>query len=127
VAKSVLIVDDSAIVRAVIRLAFERNNRFCVCGEAVDGRDAIEKARQVKPDLIVLDFLMPRMNGIDAARILTQEMRSVPLILFTIHSVEIIRSIAWEAGFKAVISKDQGMDSLVEQGQSLLDNRSPYE
>jgi response regulator NasT len=105
-------------------VAFEHHNCFSVC-EAVDGQDAIEKARQLKPDLIVLDFSMPRMNGIDAARILAQEMRLVPLVLFTMHSLEIMGSSARELGFKAVISKDQGTEGLVRRCQSLLEALLP--
>jgi CheY-like chemotaxis protein len=100
--KTVLIVDDNAAVRRAVRLAFECTNRFYACGEAVDGQDALEKARQLKPDLIVLDLSMPRMNGIEAGRILTHEMKSVPLILFTMHRTDTLRSSAREAGFKAV-------------------------
>ena len=58
---SILIVDDNAFIRRAIRLRFEGRNGFQVCGEAVDGSDAIEKARQLKPDLIILDFSMPVM------------------------------------------------------------------
>jgi DNA-binding NarL/FixJ family response regulator len=119
--KTVLIVDDDARVRTAIRLAFEFNNRFHVCGEAIDGQDGIEKARQLKPDLIVLDLLMPLMNGIEAARILTQEMQSIPLILFTNRDAELIGPSAREAGFRAVIS-DQNIECLITQSQSLLES-----
>ena len=67
-AKCILIADDNDIVRTIIRLFLETKG-FAICGEAVDGVDAIEKAKQLKPDLIVLDLAMPRMNGVGAASV----------------------------------------------------------
>jgi chemotaxis response regulator CheB len=67
VVKSILIVDDNPSVRHFLRSYLESQPGFQVCGEAVDGMDAIEKSRDLHPDLIVLDFAMPRMNGLDAA------------------------------------------------------------
>lgn len=57
--KCILIVDDNARVRRAVRAMFEANQDFLVCGEATDGQDAIEKARQLHPDLVVLDLSMP--------------------------------------------------------------------
>lgn len=68
--KSVLIVDDSAYVREALCELFKREEDFEVCGEAENGKDAIKKAQALRPDLIVLDLLMPVMNGLDAARVL---------------------------------------------------------
>ena len=103
-----------------IRLGFEGRNGFQICGEAVDGRDAIEKSRQLKPDLIVLDFSMPVMNGLDAAAVLSREMPFVPLILFTMHMGVVSASEARTAGISAVVSKDEGSERLVSQALSLL-------
>jgi len=68
--KSVLIVDDSAYVRQALCELFKREGDFEVCGEAENGKDAIKKAQELRPDLIVLDLSMPVMNGFDAARTL---------------------------------------------------------
>ena len=117
---SILIVDDNPTIRQAVRRGFEGRNGFEVCGEAVDGLDAIEKARQLKPDLIVLDFSMPVMNGLEAAAVLSREMPSVPLILFTMHVGAVVASEARSAGISAVVSKDQGSDGLVNQALVLL-------
>jgi CheY-like chemotaxis protein len=74
--KSVLIVDDNAAIRKEVRRGFERLAVFQVCGEAVDGRDAIEQARKLKPDLIILGFSMPEMNGLEVVCVLSREMGS---------------------------------------------------
>jgi chemotaxis response regulator CheB len=80
-AKAVLIVDDNAYIRKVLCEIFKREADFEVCGEAENGNEAIEKARELRPDLIVLDLSMPVMNGIDAARVLKKLMPAVPLII----------------------------------------------
>ena len=69
-AKTVLIMDDNAFVRYALCELFKREPDFEVCGEAENGKEAIEKAWELHPDLIVLDFSMPVMNGLEAARVL---------------------------------------------------------
>jgi two-component system, chemotaxis family, chemotaxis protein CheY len=76
---NILVVDDNASIRYLIRSLLE-NTGYAVCGEAEDGADAIEKAKQLKPDLICLDLSMPRMNGAEAASVLKRLMPAVPII-----------------------------------------------
>ncbi|MGC1650189.1 MAG: response regulator, partial [Candidatus Sulfotelmatobacter sp.] len=64
----ILIVDDSAIIRHSIRICIEHNTDWEVCGEAENGKVAIEKVRQLRPDVVTLDWQMPVMNGLEAAR-----------------------------------------------------------
>jgi CheY-like chemotaxis protein len=88
---------------------------------SVDGRDAIEKPKQLHPDLIVLDVSMPVMNGIDAAQVLHQIMPAVPLILCSLHTNEILEDEASAAGVNAVVSKTQNMQLLVNKARELLE------
>jgi DNA-binding NarL/FixJ family response regulator len=67
---SVLIVDDYATVRTAVRVGLERYSGFSVCGEAVDGVEAIEQATRLNPDFILLDLAMPGMNGMETASII---------------------------------------------------------
>src|SRR5437879_13648397 len=85
-AKSVLIVDDNAIFGRAIRHVFTSDSDFVVCGEAENGREAIEKAQELHPDLIVMDLAMPVMTGIDAARVLNRLMPTVPLVILSGYS-----------------------------------------
>lgn len=64
----ILIVDDHAMLREAVRLLLESRSEFQVCGEAEDGAQAVEKAAELKPDVVVLDIGMPKMNGFEAAR-----------------------------------------------------------
>jgi DNA-binding NarL/FixJ family response regulator len=118
--KNILIVDDSPEIRKLVRLYFHRETHFQICGEAVDGLDAIEKASELHPDLIILDESMPRMDGLNAARILHSTNRDVPIILFTLHADTISSSEACAAGVALVVSKMRGMSVLAEQVDSLL-------
>ena len=123
--KSILIIDDSDTVRDVIRFFLEGQEDLTVCGEAVDGVDGIEKAKLLKPDLILLDLAMPRMNGVEAASVLRQTMPEVPIILFTMYNEALGRSLAAAVGVSMVVSKPDGMGKLVECVHTLL--KSPGE
>jgi chemotaxis response regulator CheB len=85
-AKTILIVDDNSHIRQTLCEQFQRESDFEVCGEAENGKEAIAKALELHPDLIVLDLSMPVMNGLDTARELKRLMPSVPIIMFTSYS-----------------------------------------
>jgi DNA-binding NarL/FixJ family response regulator len=102
---SILIVDDSVVVRRTLRSRFENNVDWKVCGEAVDGQEAVEKARELHPDLIILDLSMPRMNGLEAARELKRIQPDVLLFMFTTFKTRQVEAEAMEAGCSAVIAK----------------------
>jgi two-component system chemotaxis response regulator CheB len=74
-------VDDNGFFRRMLCERFEREEEFQICGEAENGKEAVEKAIKLKPDLIVLDLVMPVMNGLDAARVLRLLMPRLPLIM----------------------------------------------
>jgi DNA-binding NarL/FixJ family response regulator len=117
--KSVLVVDDNSLIRRAVSRMLEAES-FTVCGEAVDGRDAIDKAMQLQPDLIVLELAMPVMNGLQAAEILHQIMPSVPMILFSMHAGSVLQSQAEVAGIRAILPKDAGGNLLIAHAKSLL-------
>jgi DNA-binding NarL/FixJ family response regulator len=118
-AKCILIADDNDIVRTIIRFFLETKG-FEICGEAADGVDAIEKASQLKPDLIVLDVAMPRMNGVEAASVLKGMMPDVPIVWFTMYKELMGHSLTAAVGVDAVLSKPDGVGGLVECVQGLL-------
>jgi CheY-like chemotaxis protein len=118
--KSILIADDSNDVRDVIRLFLERAG-FYVCGEAADGIDAIEKARQLKPDLIVMDLAMPGMNGVEATGAIAGLLPGIPIVVITMYGEVLGKSLTSAAGAKAVIPKAEGMSKLIECVQGLLE------
>lgn len=117
--KCILIVDDHEYVRKIIRNILESESGFDVCGEAGDGYDAIEKAQELKPDLILLDMFMSRMNGIQAAPRLKELLPQTPIVLFTSHG-PLIAFDARAVGIDAVVEKNAGMAALIASLQNLL-------
>jgi CheY-like chemotaxis protein len=115
----VLIADDSASMRLAVRFLLERRRAELLVSEAVDGIDAIEKARQTKPDLILLDFVMPRLNGVEAASVLKFTLPETPIILFTMYADLHADSLS---GFTGVdfVSKADGVSKLLERVDALL-------
>jgi DNA-binding NarL/FixJ family response regulator len=105
VTKYILIVDDSELIRLATRHFLESQPGFTVCGEAVDGIDALEKASHLNPDLIILDIAIHRMNGLQTARELRARSYQMPIILFTWYADAVQPKDIEAAGISAVISK----------------------
>ena len=105
----ILIVDDSALIRHSVRACIERNTQWEVCGEAENGRVAIEKVRQLHPDVVILDWQMPVMNGIDAAREITRIDPSATMLMITLHDCGELTLEADAVGIKEVLSKTDGV------------------
>jgi two-component system, chemotaxis family, chemotaxis protein CheY len=119
-AKAVLVVDDNAVIRHALCEVFTSEIDFTVCGEAENGREAIEKAQTLQPDLVVMDLSMPIMNGIDTARALKRLMPTVPLIMFTVYGDVLSEEDARSAGVSAVISKSEPASVLLGKARALL-------
>jgi DNA-binding NarL/FixJ family response regulator len=119
----ILIVDDLEQMRKLIRTYIEEETDFGVCGEAIDGLDAIDKAQNLKPDLIILDASMPRMNGIEAGPKLKKLLPETPIILFTFHEGMMRGFDAREVGVDAIVTKDRGLFPLKESVKALLQRR----
>jgi len=121
VPKCILIVDDSVAIRKILRETLGREAGWEVCGEASNGREGVEKAQQLRPNLIVLDLSMPVMNGLDAARELTRLLPSVPLVMFTNFETTHLKREASSAGINAIVSKDAPIGALISSIQALLE------
>ena len=115
----ILIVDDNAPIRYLMRFYLEQAG-YIVCGEAYDGVEAIECAKQTQPDLILLDFTMPIMSGMEAASVLKRMMPETPIILFTLHEDSINKELAATMGVDLVVDKAGGIPKLGESVRTLL-------
>jgi len=119
-ARTVLIVDDNAYIRQALCTLFKCEADFEVCGEAENGREAIIKALELSPDLIVLDLSMPVMNGLDAARELKRLMPTVRLLMYSAFGDRLVEQQARLVGISELVSKSQPASILVSKARSLV-------
>ena len=111
----ILIVDDSSQVRMALRMCLTMNRDWIVCGEAENGRNAIELASRVKPDILLLDYSMPVMNGLEAARTISALIPKCAILMFTTFVTPQLIELARTAGVRAVLSKDvNGISSVID-------------
>ena len=118
--KTVIIVDDKAIMRQALCRLFKAAGDFSVCGEAASGSEAVALAPSLQPDLIVLDLCMPGMNGLETAEALRKLNLQSRIILYSLNADEIGHTKALAAGVSAVISKAEGVKNLITKARSLL-------
>lgn len=111
----VLVVDDNEIVRrSICQLLTSQADIEVIC-EAVDGNDALEKAREHVPDLVLLDITMPTMNGLEAARILKREFPSMHILIVSQHDSRGVRGAALAAGASGYIVKSNAVQDLIPE------------
>jgi chemotaxis response regulator CheB len=117
-AKSVLVVDDGPLLRRKLCQMLTREGDFDICGEADNGGDAIEKAKQLRPDLIIMDLSMPVMNGLEAARVLRRSMPLTPIIMFSNYNDDFVEKEASMVGHmrRANSQKKRSRHSLSARG-----------
>ena len=117
---TILIADDSLVIREALCKFFEQDD-FDVCGEAENGQEAVKKAQELHPDLILLDLSMPVMNGLDAARVLKRMMPQVPVIMYSAHGDASIEKAARSAGVWALVSKSENISVLLGKAHSAVE------
>ena|ERR1700691_856798 len=105
-AKSIMIVDDSALSRRTLRNLLTQNGDWIISAEAVDGNDAIEKARHLHLDFVVLDFCMPNMDGLETAHKLKNICPTTSIVMLTAFNDRTLEEKAYKAGISWVLSKD---------------------
>jgi CheY-like chemotaxis protein len=105
---NILIADDKLHIRRVLRGLIEGHEDWEVCAEAEDGVQAVNRAKQFQPDLIILDLAMPELNGIEAAGQISQALPGVPILIFTLYASPQVEKEAEKVGVQRVISKSTG-------------------
>jgi DNA-binding NarL/FixJ family response regulator len=118
----IFLVDDNAMARAAVKAALQQNPDWIVVGEAYNGRQAVETFRRYQPHLTVMDFLMPEMNGLEAARQLTQRIPDALILMITTDPSSQLQNEARRAGIKGVCPKEEmhcleeAIDSVIRGG-----------
>jgi DNA-binding NarL/FixJ family response regulator len=121
----ILIADDNENLRHALTKALSEREGCVVCGQAVDGTSAVSMAGELKPDLIVLDFAMPGLNGIAAAAEISKILPSTPMVLYTMHLSRQIEREAQRVGIRKVVSKAEPFQSFINGLDEFLNVERP--
>lgn len=105
----ILIVDDHEVMRGGLRSLLGSLPEWEVCGEAVDGVEAVEKTKELKPDVVVLDINMPILNGLEAVRLIRKEVPQTQVVMLSRYEAAEMRAKALEAGAREYVSKSQNL------------------
>ena len=115
----ILIADDHDVMREGTRAVIERQPGWEVCGTASTGREAVAKAAELEPDIVIMDMTMPELNGLDAALQIKRKLPRTEILMFTAHETDDLIRDAFEAGVKSFIFKTEAHHFLVEAIESL--------
>jgi chemotaxis response regulator CheB len=124
--RRILIVDDNQTLRRALRGMLSSRADWIVCGEAANGLQAVQLAAKLKPDVVLLDFKMPVMNGLDAAREIMTNDPLVPIAMYTLVDESIrFESEAQKMGVRKIISKTDLLESLASSLDDITASRHP--
>lgn len=121
----ILVADDHHVVRTGLRALLESKSGWKVCAEATNGREAVEKAGQLKPDVAVLDIGMPLLNGVEATRQIRKLSPQTEVLILTMHDSELLVQEVFEAGAHGYILKDDADRNLIAAVDALRRHK-PY-
>jgi two-component system, NarL family, response regulator NreC len=120
----ILLADDHQLMRSGLRLMLERQPDLTVVGEASDGREAVALAKSLKPEVVVMDIGMPNLNGIEAARQMTQENAELAIVIVSMHADESYVLRALKAGARGYLLKDSAEVDLIKAVHSISSGKS---
>lgn len=119
----ILIVDDHEIFRKGLSTLLESLPDVDVCGEAADGFEAVDKAKQLNPDVVVMDISMPRVDGLQATRVIRSEVPGAHVVILSQHDSSYMRSAALKAGASAYVTKSQVSCCLLNAIESVIQGK----
>jgi len=115
----ILIADDQSEVRSALKMLLERHEGWTVCGEAADGTQAVKRAVDLKPDIVLLDISMPKLNGLIAAHLIREKNPDSKIIFLTLHDTIGMARIASKTGAASYVTKSLAATHLVPQIEAL--------
>ena len=122
-----LLVDDHDFMRAGLRLILQSKSDLVVVGEAADGEQAVAVGREVRPDVVLMDITMPKMDGIEATRLIKAEMPETAVLVLTSHVAEDLLMEAVAAGAAGYVLKGGGHEEVVGAVEAVLDGETPLD
>jgi DNA-binding NarL/FixJ family response regulator len=119
----ILLVDDHAVVRRGVRSLLESQEGWVVCGEATNGRDAVEQTRRLRPDVVVMDLSLPELNGLDATRQILKDAPDTEVLVLTMHHSEELARDVLQAGARGYVLKSDADENLITAVDSLRQHK----
>lgn len=120
----ILVADDQELVRRRVCSTLTARSDFEVCGEASNGKEAVEKFKELKPDLVILDITMPLMNGLEAARAIHSFSPNTPVVILSVHKSKQLIEEARRVGVRGYVTKEDAVQNLVHAVDAVLQNRT---
>jgi DNA-binding NarL/FixJ family response regulator len=120
----ILVADDQDAVRKRVIATLVSRQGFEICAEAANGLEAVERAKQSKPDLIVLDITMPELNGLDAARRIRSFLPDTPILILSVHKGKQLMEEARKIGVRGYVTKGEAVQKLGLAVDAVLQNRA---
>jgi DNA-binding NarL/FixJ family response regulator len=121
---NILLADDHEVVRRGVRALLEAQNGFTICGEASNGREAVDMATNLQPDVVVMDISLPVLNGVDATRQIRRQAPGAEILIFTMHDSEETIREALSAGARGCLLKSEADQQIVSAVSALSRHRS---
>ena len=121
----ILLVDDNPAVRHYLRAILEQQDDWQICGEARNGREAIDRVQELIPDVVLLDFQLPDLNGLDVARHFRGLLPRIPILMVTVHMSNQLAAAARAAGICGICAKSN-VGSIVEAVRTLLEEKTYF-
>jgi two-component system response regulator NreC len=109
----ILVADDQPYMRRAVKALLESRDGWVVCGEAADGLEAIEKTEKLQPDVVVMDMIMPHLNGLEAARRIHREFPDSHILILTLHDVPELTRLVQTAGAQGLVLKSDSNRLLI--------------
>ncbi len=122
----ILIADDHQVVRSGLRAILEAHEGWQIVAEAADGKEAIDKALATKPDVAIIDYSLPVMNGLEATRQIRARMPSAEVLVFTMHNSDVLVGELLAAGARAYLLKSEAREQLVAAVESLAGHKAYF-
>ena len=121
---SIIVADDHVVIRKGLRSLLEERRGWKVVAEAANGREAVEKAARLRPDVVILDLSMPEMNGLDATPLIRRAVPHAQVLILTMHNTEELIEKTLKAGARGYVLKSDAERDLITALEAVLDNRT---
>jgi DNA-binding NarL/FixJ family response regulator len=122
----ILIADDREAIRKQVGLILTSRPNLEVCAEAANGKEAVEKARELNPDLVILDITMPELNGLEAARKIREFAPAISILVLTVHKSKQLMEEAKKIGIQGYVAKPEASKTLLTAVDAVLHNQTYF-